>query len=146
MKTIIYNSKLAKLILFSGYHTIMLLGFILTKRPWLSLDIETHEQIHQRQFCECMALAFLPSFLLSVFFSWWWMLLIPIFYYLLYLGEWLVSFAYHLVVDWDKGLAEINHKAYKSISFEREAKMNQGCKCYLNERKRFAWVKYYGTI
>ena len=31
MKTIYYNSKLAKLILFGSYHTIMLFGFILTK-------------------------------------------------------------------------------------------------------------------
>ena len=30
MKTIYYNSKLAKLILFGSYHTIMLFGFILS--------------------------------------------------------------------------------------------------------------------
>ena len=146
MKTIYYNNKLAKLLLFSGYTTIMLFGFILTKNPWLTLDTETHEQIHQRQFPACMALALFPAVLAAIYISPLWLLLIPTFYYLLYLGEWLVSFTYHLFFDWNKGIAEINHKAYKSISFEREAKMNQGCKCYLNERKPFAWFRYYGII
>lgn len=146
MKTIYYNNKLAKLLLFSGYTTIMLFGFILTKNPWLTLDTETHEQIHQRQFFECMELALFPAVLAAIYISPLWLLLIPTFYYLLYLWEWLVSFMYHSVVNHGESLSEINHMAYKSISFEREAKMNQGCKCYLNERKRFAWLRYYGTI
>ena len=146
MKTIYYNSKLAKLLLFSGYSTIMLFGFILTKRPWLTLDSETHEQIHQRQFLECMTLSLPVTLYPCLFVSWWFLPIVPASYYILYLLEWLVSFVYHLVADWKKGIPEINHRAYKSISFEREAKMNQGCKCYLNERKPFAWVGYYGRI
>lgn len=146
MKTIFYNNRFAKLMLFRSYNTIMLFGFILTKKFLLSLDTETHEQIHQRQYVECMMLALPITLLLGWLVSWWFLLLIPTFYYLLYLGEWLVSFVYHLFTDWSKGMAEINHRAYISISFEREAKMNQGCKCYLKERKPFAWLRYYGTI
>lgn len=146
MKTTYYNSKLARLILFSGYPTIMFFGFILTKRPWLTLDTETHEQIHQRQFCECMALAFLPSFLLGVFFSWWFLLLILTFYYLLYLGEWLVSFVYHLFTDDRIGDGKVNHNAYAAGAMEMEAKLNQDNPNYLDERKPFAWFGYYGTI
>ena len=146
MKTTYYNNRIAKMILFGSYTTIMLFGFILTKNYWLSLDTETHEQIHRKQFIEWMEITVIPAILLTIYVSPWFLLLIPTAYYLLYLGEWLVSFTYHLFFDWNKGIAEINHKAYKSISFEREAKMNQGCKCYLNERKWCAWFRYYGTI
>lgn len=146
MKTIYYNNPIAKLLLFSGYPTIMFFGFILTKKLRLSLDTETHEQIHQHQFIECVELAAIPAILLSLCVSWWFLLLIPTFYYSLYLGEWSLSFVYHCVVDYRLGIAEINHKAYKSIAFEREAKMNQGCRCYLKERKWFAWFRYYGKL
>lgn len=146
MKTIYYNHRLAKLILFSGYHTIMLFGFILTKLSKLTPSTVRHEETHQRQYVECMILSLSVALPLCWFVSWWFILFIPTFYYLLYLDEWLVSFAYHLVADWKKGLTEINHMAYKSISFEREAKMNQESKYYLNERKPFAWFRYYRKI
>ena len=34
------------------------------------------------------------------------------------------------------------HTAYRNISFEREAYMNQGSMGYLQGRSRYAWVKY----
>ena len=43
IKTIYYNSKLAKLILFGDYTTIMFFGFILTKLKELSETIIRHE-------------------------------------------------------------------------------------------------------
>lgn len=146
MKIIYYNNLLAKLLLFGNYSTIMLFGFILTQKVYLSIDTETHEQIHQRQYVECMILSLPVVLPLCLSVSWWFLLLIPAFYYLLYLSEWTVSFLYHLVADWRKGIAEINHKAYISVSFEREAKMNQGCRCYLKERKWYAWFRHYGKI
>lgn len=146
MKTIYYNNKLAGLVLFDGYSTIMLFGFILTRHSRLSLDTETHEQIHQLQYAECMLLGLLPSLPLCVSSSWLWLLLIPVFYYLLYLGGWLSGFARHLFMDWREGIAGINHKAYNSVPFEREARINQGCGCYFKEREWFAWFRYYGKI
>lgn len=133
MNTTIYNSHLAKLILFSGYSTIMLFGFILTKRPWLSLDTETHEQIHQRQYVECMVLSLPVALPLCLFVSWWFILLILTAFYLLYVFEWIVRLF-------------MNGNAYRNISFEREAYRNQDNPNYLNERKPFAWFWYYGTI
>ncbi|HJF99333.1 MAG TPA: hypothetical protein K8V61_08600 [Bacteroides clarus] len=47
MKTIYYNSKLAKLILFGSYTTIMFFGFILTKLKELSETTIRHERTHQ---------------------------------------------------------------------------------------------------
>lgn len=91
MKTIYYNSKLAKLILFGGYTTIMLFGFILTKLKELSETTIRHERIHQKQFFECMEIAAIPSVLLAFYVSAWWLLLIPLFYYILYLTEWFVK-------------------------------------------------------
>lgn len=144
MKTTIYNSQLAKLLLFKGYPTIMFFGFILTKLKELTATSLRHERTHQRQYIECMEIAAIPALVLAIYVTPWWFLLVPTFYYLLYLGEWLVSFVYHLFKDWSKGLAEINHMAYISVSFEREAKMNQCCRCYLKERKWGAWFGYYG--
>lgn len=80
MKTICYNSKLAKLILFGCYTTIMFFGFILTKLKELSKTAIRHERIHQKQFFECMEIAAIPSALLSFYGSAWWLLLIPLFY------------------------------------------------------------------
>lgn len=85
MKLIFLDSPLAKLILFGGYTTIMLFGFILTKLKELSETIIRHERIHQKQFFECMEIAVIPSALLSLYVSAWWLLLIPLFYYILYL-------------------------------------------------------------
>ena len=53
-----------------------------------------------------------------------------IFFYLWYVVEWFVRY----VIERD------THKAYRSISFEREAYDNQDNLTYLKGRKRFAWV------
>ncbi|MBQ0111961.1 MAG: hypothetical protein KBT03_02415 [Bacteroidales bacterium] len=47
-----------------------------------------------------------------------------------------VEFAFRLIQyrNWQK--------AYRNISFEREAYKNQNNSSYLKERKLFAWVKY----
>ncbi len=53
-----------------------------------------------------------------------------IFFYLWYVVEWFVRY----VIERDA------HKAYRSISFEREAYDNQDNLTYFKGRKRFAWV------
>lgn len=146
MKTIYYNSKLAKLILFGGYTTIMLFGFILTKLKELSETTIRHERTHQKQFFECMEIAAIPSVLLSFHVSAWWLLLIPLFYYILYLAEWFVSFVYHLFTDDKIGDGKVNKNAYRASAFEMEAKLNQDNPNYLKERKWGAWFRYYGKI
>ena len=56
------------------------------------------------------------------------MLIIP--FYIWYLLEWLVR------------LITNPGNAYKSISFEREAKENEHNKEYLEKREKFSWIKY----
>ena len=146
MKTIYYNSKLAKLILFGSYHTIMLFGFILTKLKELSETTIRHERTHQKQFFECMEIAAIPSVLLSLYVSAWWLLLIPLFYYILYGVEWFISFVYHLFTDERIGGGKVNNNAYRASAFEMEAKLNQDNPNYLKERKWGAWFHYYGKM
>ena len=129
MKTIYYNNWIAKLILFSGYSTIMLFGFILTKLNELKPSTVRHENIHQRQYVECMTLSLPVALLLGWHVSWWFLLLVPVFYYILYVGEWLVR----LLMPGD---------AYRNISFEKEAYQNQNNPGYLSERRRFAWFRH----
>lgn len=130
MKTTYYNNRLAKLLLASGYTTIMLFGFILTKLNTLPPSTLRHENIHRRQYVECTVLSLPIALSLCWLASWWFLLLIPMFYYILYVGEWLVR------------LFRPGH-AYRYISFEREAYWNQNDPGYLGERKWFAWMKYY---
>lgn len=130
MKTTYYNNSLAKLLLFNGYSTIMLFGFILTKLNELKPSTIRHENIHRRQYLECTVIALPVAGLLCWLVSWWFLLLIPVFYYLLYIGEWLMRLF-------------MPGNAYRSISFEGEAYANQNYPNYLGERKWFAWVTYY---
>ena len=58
------------------------------------------------------------------------MLIIP--FYIWYLSEWLVKFIKY----------KDARKAYKSISFEREAKIFENSKDYLKIRKPYSWFNY----
>lgn len=55
-----------------------------------------------------------------------------VFFYLWYVLEWLVR-----LVQYRDAM-----EAYRNISFEREAYMNQESFIYLSNRKHFAWIKY----
>lgn len=52
-----------------------------------------------------------------------------VFFYIWYLIEWLIRLF-------------INFDAYRNISFEREAYINDDNLDYLKTRKRFSWLKY----
>lgn len=146
MKTIYLDNWLAKMILFGYYTTIMFFGFILSILKEITAEIERHERTHQKQFFECMEIAAIPSVLLAFHVSAWWLLLIPLFYYIIYLTEWFVSFVYHLFTDSRIGDGKVNANAYRASAFEMEAKLNQDNPNYLKERKWGAWFRYYGKI
>ena len=59
------------------------------------------------------------------------MLIIP--FFLWYVIEFIIKYIYY-GFKW--------HKAYRSLSFEREAYYNQEVMTYLNNREPFAWVYY----
>ena len=56
-----------------------------------------------------------------------------IFFYLWYFIEWIIRL-------FMKG------NAYRNISFEREAYSNEDDVIYLEDRKRFAWIKYLKNV
>lgn len=150
MGKVFYNSKLAKLLLFSGYSTIMLFGFIFTKKDSLRPSTLRHEMIHVEQYKECLTAFIFPFALFAVFNSLWWILIYPLMYYIMYGVECLISYIYNIFkgiftkqkFSWE----EINDKAYNASAFEMEAHDNEGKEDYLETRKGFAFIKYYGKV
>ena len=122
---VFYENWFAKLILFGGYTTIMLFGFILTKLKELSETTIRHERTHQKQFFECMEIAAITSVLLAFHVSAWRLLLILLFYYILYMTEWFVSFVYHQFTESKIGYGKVKKNAYRARAIEMEAKLNQ---------------------
>lgn len=107
---IIYN----KLIPFKGFWAITILNMIFVRKEYQHLDgtqmhkeMVNHESIHFEQEKE---LGF-------------------IFFYILYLLEWLIKLCFY------------GKKAYENISFEREAYRNEKNFDYIKNRKRYCWVK-----
>ena len=133
---VFYNSKLAKMILWSGYHTITLGPFIFTtkKRNELTDEIINHEKIHVAQWCEVTALSILLwSFLmLDLDFRYPWTLtLCFVVYYIIYVSEYAISRLYG---------GETGNQDYHHIEFEKEAYKHQNDMGYLSRRKPFAWM------
>lgn len=58
--------------------------------------------------------------------------MIYVFFFLWYVMEWLIRLFFCRNI----------HKAYRNISFEREAYNMQRDLLYLDDRKHYAWVKY----
>lgn len=54
----------------------------------------------------------------------------------------LIGFYIWYVLEWLVKLPVYGKKAYRNISFEREAYGNENDKNYPAERKKFNWVKY----
>lgn len=144
MKTVIYNSKLAKMLLSDGYAAIMLFGFVFIKGESLTKRQIEHEKVHQGQFSDCVGVGLIAAIvtmftLFACDIRSWWMfllLLIPIsLFYFLYGMEWLIR------------LIRSPHGAYRQISFEREAydlqeEYRKPC-AERRSRHSFSWFKYY---
>lgn len=103
---------LLKGVRFKTIRGIALWPFVLLKDTNPAPVLVNHERIHLRQQIE----------------------LLIIFFYLIYLGEWLWNFLVYRDF-W---------KAYLQISFEKEAYCNEGDLHYLKHRKLFSWFKYLG--
>ena len=127
---IIYN----RLIPFGEFQAMAFWPFIFSKSRLMSDRRKNHERIHLRQQREVMLVSLILMLVLCLtFLSWWWMTAVPFVYYLLYGIEYVVRLMVH-------GKKE----AYRNISFEQEAIMNEHNFYYLKKRKRFAWIKYIG--
>lgn len=97
---------------YRNYVGLSLWPFIILRHRGLRKDevLINHERIHLRQQAE----------------------LFVIFFYIWYLGEWLLRTIWYLNA----------YRAYKNISFEREAYTHERDLDYLSSRKPFAFMEY----
>lgn len=98
---------------FEGFVCINLFGVLFARKgAKIGARTITHESIHTLQMKELLYIGF----------------------YLLYMLEWL----WRELFTKDR----FSHQAYRNISFEREAYQHEYFAIYLQQRKRFAWLKY----
>ncbi len=118
-----------KYIPFPGYKAINLFGVLFVKNNAKIDDVTiNHEAIHSRQFVELMVLFAVATF----FIRWWLPVFAPFAFYVWYIIEWFVRLIQYRNFD----------KAYRNISFEREAYTHQGDFSYLKGRGWFNFLKY----
>lgn len=110
IKKIIYNSKLAHLILWANYTTITLTAFVFTEfkdKNEMPQSVRNHECTHARQWIEMFFAGWVIMFILQLIFdisAWWYIL--PLFsFYIWYVLEWFFKSLFKL------------KNAYKDISF-----------------------------
>ena len=121
---IIYNS----IIPFKGYAYMNIFGVLFArndlKYPMTQCDIN-HESIHSEQYKDLGYIMFLP----------------------LYLLEWIIKLPFGLFYNKkQKNGRAVTKVAYRSISLEQEAFYHQYDYDYLNNRKRYNWVKFIFTM
>ena len=115
---IIYNN----IIPFQGFIYINLFGVLFSRKKYegkINPKDINHESIHTEQYKDLGYILFLP----------------------LYLLEWLIKLPFSLFYKQPKDRT-ISHIAYKSISLEQEAYYNENDLTYLDNRKRYSWIKY----
>ena len=98
--------------------------------------VKRHEYIHVYQQIECLLVGVVLAFLMLISGCGGWSLIPLGLFFELYAVEWII-----------KGLINFGNsrKAYRSISFEREAFENQENPDWLDDRPKFYWIKYVLT-
>lgn len=134
---VLYNDKIAKLLLWSGYDTITL-GFIIltTRKTWeMNQEVLNHEKIHVAQWVEVTTLFMLIWVVVSLMIGsakmLWWLPINMLAYYLIYMVEYAISRLYG---------GETGKQDYRNIEFEKEAYKHQNDMTYLSRRLPFAWL------
>ena len=134
MKTrLIFNN----IIPFKGFKAITILPWIFVRKDaskWTLTD-ERHEKIHLQQQLETLLASLAITVLLSVtvVISPWWILVSPLVYFALYGLEYIVRW---ICYGFD------TREAYRNISFEQEAYLNENDLTYIKNRHLFASWKY----
>lgn len=118
-KDIDIKLKYSRIIPFKGFYACTIFNCIYRNIKYRNTPISgttlNHEKIHMFQ-SQDFNIGFCGYFL----------------FYLLYGLEWLLKLPFAIA----------GYKIYHSLSFEQEAYKNESNKEYLEQRKRFAWVKY----
>ena len=144
MKHIIYDTFIAWMLLkFSKCHTIMLFGLVFSKlkKEEMTQATRNHECVHARQWVEVTMLSGMVILALILIFGWsaWWMLLSGFAYYVWYIIEYMIKCINYTIMydEWECRL----ESPYKSISFEREARLASKDDNYLENSGYFGWLK-----
>lgn len=130
------------LLYFSACHTIMLFGFVFSKKKESEMTQATrnHECVHARQWFEMTASVgtLILIIVLGFGISPWWLLLSGMVYYVWYVIEWWLRSMIYSVLDdeWDCE----KRNAYRDICFEREARFSERDANYLENSRYFAWI------
>ena len=145
------DNWLAKLILFPGYNTIMLYGFVLSKRKDYEItnSLRRHEITHALQFWETAIVAVLLAVVISILLrlnwcQWVISLFIGVsFYYVMYVISCLIQSIKCLFdssIPWNDKF----HRGYRNSCYEEEARMSGRDVLYYQSRKFFffKWVRF----
>lgn len=130
---IVYNYTIP----FKGYLAMCVFPFIFVRKDARNLTVKdiNHEKIHGMQQIETHIVALILAVLLAAvgLFSWWWVLVSPLVYFALYGLEYIVRW---ICYGFD------TREAYRNISFEQEAYLNENDLTYIKNRHLFASWKY----
>lgn len=130
---IVYNY----IIPFKGYLAMCVFPFIFVRKDARNLTVKdiNHEKIHGMQQIETHIVALILAILLAAvgLFSWWWVLVSPLVYFALYGLEYIIRW---ICYGFD------TREAYRNISFEQEAYLNENDFTYIKNRHLFASWKY----
>lgn len=126
------------LIPFKGFMAITIWPFIFVKKKewnWYDATARRHEGVHFYQQIETHIVALILAVLLAVvgLFSWWWVLVSPLVYFALYGLEYIARW---ICYGFD------TREAYRNISFEQEAFVNENDLTYIKNRHLFASWAY----
>lgn len=119
-----------------GYSAIFLFGVLFVSPNAKMTDrLINHETIHSKQYNELLYTGLIITIIFSLIglISWWWLLISPCTFYILYGIEWLFEYICN-------GFNA--HKAYRNISFEREARFNEQDLEYTHRRSLFNFLRY----
>lgn len=122
-----------KFIPFKGYETINLFGILFTK-GYIDKFEYNHENIHTQQLIECFIAGAIIIFAICAIFDYslLWMLISPATFYILYCLEYVAIRLFH----------KKQSNAYKDVSFEEEAWLNQNNLDYVKSRIPFNWIRF----
>lgn len=145
------DNWLAKVILPSGFNTIMLYGFVLSKREseHITDRLKRHETTHAIQFWETTVIALIAALILCIIINpvWWiWLIILFIglsFWYVMYLISCfiqLIGCLFDPLVAWKDKF----HTAYRRSCYEEEARKAENDVSYYQERKFFSlkWIRF----
>ena len=129
-----YKVIINRFIPFGGYKALAILPFVFVRKDVLfSVYDKNHECIHIEQQKEVMPFALVTAVIMSIYGCGWCSLLALALYFWLYAAEYMVR-----LVIYGFNMRE----AYRNISFEQEAYMNDKNMAYLDFRSQYAWIRY----